>query len=39
VVYPEAVWYVGLTPADVPEIVESHMRDGVPVERLVRRDD
>jgi (2Fe-2S) ferredoxin len=35
VVYPEAVWYVGVTPADVPEIVESHMRRGVPVARLV----
>ena len=29
---------VGVTPADVPEIVESHMRGGVPVERLVRQD-
>ena len=39
VVYPEAVWYVGVTLADVPEIVESHMRQGVPVARLVRADD
>jgi (2Fe-2S) ferredoxin len=39
VVYPEAVWYVGLTVADVPEIVERHMRDGLPVERLRRRED
>jgi (2Fe-2S) ferredoxin len=38
VVYPEAVWYVGVTVADVPEIVEQHMRDGVPVDRLVRRE-
>ena len=36
VVYPEAVWYVGVTVDDVPEIVESHMRHGVPVARLVR---
>jgi (2Fe-2S) ferredoxin len=35
VVYPEAVWYVGVTVADVPEIVESHMRGGVPVARLL----
>jgi (2Fe-2S) ferredoxin len=34
VVYPDAVWYVGVTPADVPEIVESHLRGGRPVERL-----
>ena len=35
VVYPEAVWYVGVAPADVPEIVDSHMRGGVPVRRLL----
>ena len=34
VVYPEAVWYTGVAPADVPELVESHMRNGVPVARL-----
>jgi (2Fe-2S) ferredoxin len=39
VVYPEAVWYVGVTLADVPEIVERHMRDGLPVTRLVRREE
>jgi (2Fe-2S) ferredoxin len=36
VVYPEAVWYVGVTAADVPEIVEQHMRNGLPVGRLLR---
>jgi (2Fe-2S) ferredoxin len=36
VVYPEAVWYVGVTAADVPEIVEQHMRNGIPVRRLLR---
>jgi len=34
VVYPEGVWYGGVTPADVPEIVEQHLQGGVPVERL-----
>jgi len=34
VVYPEAAWYVGVTPADVPEIVETHMLGGRVVERL-----
>ena len=35
VVYPEGVWYGGVTVADVPEIVESHLIGGRPVERLV----
>ncbi len=35
VVYPEGVWYGGVTPADVPEIVESHLVGGKPVERLL----
>lgn len=34
VVYPEGVWYGRVTPADVPEIVESHLLKGIPVERL-----
>ncbi len=34
VVYPEQVWYGGVTPADVAEIVESHLEGGRPVERL-----
>ncbi len=38
VVYPEGVWYSGVTPADVAEIVRSHLRDGVTVERLARVD-
>ena len=37
VVYPEQVWYGGVTAADVPEIVESHLVGGVPVERLRMR--
>jgi (2Fe-2S) ferredoxin len=34
VVYPEAVWYGRVTPADVDEIFESHIVGGQPVERL-----
>jgi (2Fe-2S) ferredoxin len=39
VVYPEAVWYGAVTPADVPELVERHMCGGAPVARLVRSTD
>jgi (2Fe-2S) ferredoxin len=38
VVYPEGVWYGGVTVADVPEIVERHLLGGEPVERLRLRD-
>jgi (2Fe-2S) ferredoxin len=34
VVYPDGVWYGGVTPADVAEIVEVHLAGGQPVERL-----
>ena len=34
VVYPDAVWYGGVTEADIAEIIESHLIGGVPVERL-----
>ena len=34
VVYPEAVWYTFVDEADIDEIVSSHLRDGVVVERL-----
>ncbi len=34
VVYPEAVWYHAVTPADVDEIVAEHLVYGRPVERL-----
>lgn len=34
VVYPDAVWYGGITAEDVPEIVERHLRRGEAVERL-----
>ncbi|MBN8486977.1 MAG: (2Fe-2S) ferredoxin domain-containing protein [Burkholderiales bacterium] len=34
VVYPEAVWYTFVDPTDIDEIVESHLKNGRPVERL-----
>lgn len=34
VVYPEQVWYGGVKPDDVPEIIEKHLLGGEPVERL-----
>ncbi len=34
VVYPEQVWYGGVQPSDLAEIVQSHLVDGTPVERL-----
>jgi len=34
VVYPEGVWYGNVTEGDVAEIVQSHMVEGRPVERL-----
>ena len=33
IVYPEGVWYSGVTPEDVPEIVASHFENDTPVER------
>ncbi len=38
VVYPDAVWYGRVTLADVDEIIESHILQGKPVERLVLPD-
>ena len=35
VVYPEAVWYSYVDNADIDEIVESHLKNGKPVERLL----
>jgi (2Fe-2S) ferredoxin len=39
VIYPEAVWYGGVTLADVDEIVDSHIVGGRPVERLKLKDE
>ena len=35
VVYPENVWYAGVQESDLPEIFESHIKNGKPVDRLV----
>jgi (2Fe-2S) ferredoxin len=37
IVYPDGIWYAHVTPADVPEIVQSHFIEGKAVERLVRK--
>lgn len=39
VVYPDAVWYGGVTPGDVDEIIERHLIGGDPVRRLLIPDD
>jgi (2Fe-2S) ferredoxin/precorrin-6B methylase 2/DNA-binding CsgD family transcriptional regulator len=39
VVYPEGVWYSGVRPEDVPELVEAQFIQGRVVERLVNRDE
>ena len=38
VVYPEGVWYGGVTVNDIPEIIEEHIIKGNVVERLLIRD-
>ena len=35
VVYPEAAWYGFVNEADLDEIIESHIKGGRPVERLL----
>ncbi len=37
VIYPEAVWYGGVRPEDVEEIIERHVIQGEVVERLLVR--
>ncbi len=37
VVYPDNVWYAGVTVEDVPDIIEQHLVHGRPVERLLLR--
>jgi len=35
VVYPEGVWYTYVDNSDIDDIVQSHLRDGVVVQRLL----
>ncbi len=37
VVYPENTWYLGVDVEDVDEIIQGHLLDGRPVERLLER--
>lgn len=37
-VQPDNVWYAGVTPADLDEIVRAHVEGGRPVERLLMPD-
>lgn len=39
VVYPEQVWYGGVTLDDVEEILQSHIIRNIPVERLKIKDE
>ena len=38
IVYPEGLWYHGVTPEVAQEIVREHFKGGRPVERLLERD-
>ena len=38
-IYPEAVWYGGVSAADVAEIIESHIVNQIPVARLMLADE
>ena len=38
VVHPAGVWYRRVQPSDVSEIVDTHLRDGKPVDRLIWND-
>jgi (2Fe-2S) ferredoxin len=35
VIYPQGTWYTYVDGQDIDEIVESHLRGGQPVERLL----
>ena len=37
-IYPEQIWYGGVKPDDVEEIIQSHIINNKPVERLFIRD-
>ena len=35
VVYPEGIWYTYIDEEDIDEIIESHVKNSQPVERLL----
>ncbi len=37
VVYPGGTWYLGVVEQDVPEVVQRHIKNGEPVERLAAK--
>jgi (2Fe-2S) ferredoxin len=39
VIYPEGIWYGGVTKSDIPEIVERTILRGEVIDRLLIRDD
>ncbi len=39
IVYPEGIWYSGVGPDDVAEIVSEHFKAGRPVHRFIRKDE
>jgi len=39
VIYPDGVWYTYSSPADVDDIIESHLKNGKIVDRLVLAND
>lgn len=39
VVYPDGIWYRAETREDIDEILASHIRDGIPVQRLMLGND
>ena len=38
VIYPEEIWYGGVSEEDLDEIIESHIKNNKPVERLLIQD-
>lgn len=38
VVYPEQIWYGAVTKEDVDEIIQNHLINNIPVERLIIKD-
>jgi len=34
-VLPDLVWYCGVKPCEVPQVVQQHLRDGLPVSEML----